>query len=195
MELYPAQNVDIQHNQSSGGVVTFEAAGDTRGIRIWRNEIWNEGFLTTHQANNMTVVNNTIWNMTTAMTFFSSGFGDSSTDGFIFTNNIVVASGAFFYIQKEWASTATISHNLYYSMASPQYFGCTIVCYTTFDSWRTGTGKEAASVSADPNLVSPTTNFTPGLGSPAIDRGQVVSGITDGSQGVRPDIGAREYGA
>ena len=197
VELFRSQNVSIHHNWSSGNVVTFEAAGDTSGIKIWRNEVANEAFLVMHQANNMTVTNNTVWNMTGAMIFFPSGFGNGSTAGFVFTNNLIVAAKvAFFYVDKQWGSGAVVSHNLYYASDRFRDFGCMNgVCYSTLSGWRSGTRAEANSMFTNPRLTSPSnSDFSLRSDSPAIDRGQVIVGITEASTGSRPDIGAREYG-
>ena len=58
-------------------------------------------------------------------------------------------------------------------------------------------GKVAANFSGDdPRLVDPGRfDFRPRAGSPLIDAGQVIPGITDGFRGKAPDIGAYEYGA
>ena len=53
-----------------------------------------------------------------------------------------------------------------------------------------------ANLHTDPGYVNPDAgNFQLQAGSPAINQGTVIAGVTDGYQGAAPDIGAREDGA
>jgi parallel beta-helix repeat protein len=58
-----------------------------------------------------------------------------------------------------------------------------------------GTDKQNTMEGGDPKFVNaPGGNFQLQQGSPAIDKGRVIQGITDGYGGSAPDIGAYEYG-
>ena len=68
---------------------------------------------------------------------------------------------------------------------------------TTLAAWRTETGKDTNSISADP-LFNTTTNLQPQIGSPVLAAGQSIAGITSDILGVLrgspPTIGAYEQG-
>ncbi len=65
--------------------------------------------------------------------------------------------------------------------------------YNSFAAYQ-GLGQEPNGLSAPPQLVNPAGgDFRPALGSPLIDRGIYVPGISDGYLGAAPDIGALEY--
>ena len=65
--------------------------------------------------------------------------------------------------------------------------------YGTLAAYQAGLGQELNGISAPPQLVNPAGGvFSPGPGSPLIDRGVALPGINDGYQGAAPDIGAVE---
>ena len=64
--------------------------------------------------------------------------------------------------------------------------------YSSYDSWRSATGQETSGYWGDPQ-VDPVT-FHLNLGSSAIDKGVIITGINDGFVGSAPDMGAFEYG-
>ena len=66
--------------------------------------------------------------------------------------------------------------------------------YYSWANWLANTGQDAHSPTpADPTFVNATTgDFTLQAGSPAIDAGVVISGITDGYLGLAPDCGYAE---
>ena len=88
------------------------------------------------------------------------------------------------------AGTYTTPYIGYISTTSPYY-------YSTLNAWKSVTGKEANSKSADP-LYTSTTNLRPSLGSPLLAGGTVISGITTDmlgiTRGTPPSIGAYEQG-
>ncbi len=66
--------------------------------------------------------------------------------------------------------------------------------YNTLPAYQAGTGQEPNGLSAAPQLVNPAAgDFRPAPGSPLIDRGVFVPGMSDGFLGAAPDIGALEY--
>lgn len=65
--------------------------------------------------------------------------------------------------------------------------------YSSFAAYQ-GLGQEPNGLSAPPQLVNPAGgDFRPAAGSPLIDRGIFVPGMSDGFLGAAPDIGALEY--
>ena len=61
VEIYKSQNVLVENNIDSNGVVFVEANGDTTNNRLNANEVHNEAFLTMHQANGMMITNNQVY--------------------------------------------------------------------------------------------------------------------------------------
>jgi hypothetical protein len=198
VELFRAQNVDVHHNHSRNGVVFAEAAGDTSGIRLWRNEVINEQFLATHQANGMTVANNTIHNTLTAkhtnpIVWIGAGgtFGNGSTAGFSFRNNIIVTPTLVWQVLRALDASATVDSNLY--QASGQLGIWAGRDAMRLADWQAATGRDGRSLAADPLLADPANyNLRPQAGSPAVDRGMAVAGVTDGYSGAAPNIGRWE---
>ena len=67
--------------------------------------------------------------------------------------------------------------------------------YDDLAALNAATGQEPHGLAAPPLLENPSGgNFTPGAGSPLIDRGLVIAGINDAFEGAAPDIGAVEFG-
>lgn len=195
-ELYNAQDIRIHHNQAWGNTNTIESAGDTEGVRFWRNEVTSDVFLTAHQADGMMIVNNTIWNGKPSIWIGPSKYGDGSSAGFVFVNNIVTtARSPLFFISFAWDPRAVVDHNLYFTLAPLADFGYIGgAYYKSFANWQVGSGLDKNSRLGDPLLTAPdNADFRPQPSSPAIDGGMVVSGITDDFTGSAPDIGAREF--
>jgi len=95
----------------------------------------------------------------------------------------------------------TMNHNLYFLEQADQRM-VTVNSLGSFQmadwaDYRSSTGFDADSPTpANPLLAAPQTNdFSLQAGSPAIDAGMTVAGITDGYAGTAPDIGAMETGA
>jgi hypothetical protein len=147
VEIYKAQNVYVHHNRSRDGVVFVEAAGDTRGVRLTHNQVTNEQFLTTHQANNMEISNNTVTNLRDigTMIWIGSGgsFGTGSTAGFVFRNNTISTTRIVWQVVRRLDGTANVDYNTYQNTGQ---FG--ISNYTdlmTLATWKSYTGKDAHS--------------------------------------------------
>lgn len=203
VELFRSQNVNIHHNRSRDGVVTLEASGDTSGIRFWRNQVSNEWFLTAHQANGLTIANNTIWNTKPdvwTMVWIGGGtaFGNGGTAGLVFVNNIVSTPGRFFWIGRPLDPTATIDTNLYHAPGTPaavEFARLNGSSYAAFAGWQAADGRERGSLATDPLLLNgAAADFRLQATSPAIDRGAPVAGVTSRFTGSAPDVGAWEYG-
>ena len=87
---------------------------------------------------------------------------------------------------------ANINYNDYYTIENVGFLTSARV---TLANWQTATGKDANSISIDPTFVS-ATDFHIQTGSPAINAGTMVAGVTvdfDGqTRDAMPDIGADE---
>lgn len=109
-------------------------------------------------------------------------------------NNVVVASSGGKYIQSPTQTTTPlIDYNDYYGTTdagNPFYYAG----YYNFAGWKAlGITPDAHGLNVDPLFTdSGSDDFTLQSGSPAIDVGVVISGITDGYAGTAPDMGAFE---
>jgi len=199
VELYRSQNVNVHHNRSRNNVVTFEAAGDTSGIKLWRNEVRDEHFFVAHQANNMLIANNSVWRPSTVndgtLIWIGPGnfWGTGSTAGLMFRNNILCSGVGIMQLAREWDASATVDNNSYYSITGGWFgsFGATNL--DTYAQYLAATAKENASVFGNPLMVDPGNgNLQLQAGSPLINKGASVAGVTEGYLGAAPDIGAVE---
>lgn len=119
----------------------------------------------------------------------------------IFENNIAVAGPQGLLVNDFTTSTpdpATLDYNLYFS-TGPQTFKWHKHKYTSYASYRTGSGQDADS----PGFLDPrfATDFDIGAGSPAWDAGTVLGGFVAGNYdfagnkrviGAKTNIGAYE---
>lgn len=83
-----------------------------------------------------------------------------------------------------------------YTTDPSRFASWTGTSYATFAAFRSGTGQEPAGTSAAPLLAAPAAgDFTPQPGSPLVDAGLLLPGISDGFSGAGPDVGAVERAA
>jgi len=137
----------------------------------------------------------------------------SGSSSNFFKNNLIYASEG--YIMVTAASPLVLSNNLYYTPSGESlWWGWGGTYYSTFASWKTGSGQDSGSLNANPLLTAPgydgttwpTNQYTPGSSSPVINAGvNVCSGISGCSMGSYDflgnsnfvgshyDIGAVEY--
>jgi len=146
-------------------------------------------------ASNMLIANNTFVNMDQFVFAIgtSSGFS-GSIDNMRITNNIsYMNSGKVYGIDTAISSTVSVDNNLEY-IGSGAYIGSvtgkgSTNSLATFTSW---SGLEKNGINADPKFVNLSGgDYHLAAGSPAIDRGVVIAGVTDGSNGP-PDLGRYE---
>lgn len=197
VEIYNAQNISIHDNISRDGVATFETSGDTTGIKIFRNQVWNEDFLTLHQSNKMLISNNTVWNMKSAI-WFGKGdkYGNGSTEGLVFVNNIISSSGIFLNILQNFAASTTVNNNIYFPMTNNQPVFSTFkgLAQPNLLEWAKVTHLDSNSQSADPLFVDAANlDFHLKASSPAINRGLQIVNNTTNTSAKNPDIGAFEF--
>jgi len=128
---------------------------------------------------------------------YLQNYTDTTSAGFVFVNNVVSTSEQqLFFISYPWDPTAVVDHNLYYTTSPIWRFGyINGTYYGSFATWQTGSTRDTRSLATNPLLADPAVaDFRLQAGSPAIDRGVVVAGVTDGYAGSAPDIGAQERG-
>ena len=151
-------------------------------------------------ATDMLVANNTFHNLdhfVFALNAEHSRFG-ASISGLQIVNNVaVMATGKIYGIDSPMPASVVIDNNLVHHssggfIASVDGRGNTRDL-ETFTAW---TGYEASGLDADPIFVDAAArDYRLAAGSPAIDRGRHVSGITDSYAGRAPDLGRFESGS
>ena len=115
-----------------------------------------------------------------------------------FRNNILVGNGlgASNDDSGESQTGITFDGDLLYSTGTTTLFRWKNTNYSTIAALRSATGFESLGKSGDPLFTSSATgDFSLQAGSPAIDAGMLLNGITRAYSGAAPDIGAHEFGS
>ena len=151
-------------------------------------------------AKDMLVANNTLYDFhmyVWLITHYTGAHGHS-IEGLRFQNNISVAARTVdqaYSIGANIPASVQMDHNLAFNtsggwIASVSGRGAT-KSLATMTSW---TGLDAGSLQADPGFITGGAPLQIGADSPAVDRGRIIPGTTDGFVGVAPDIGRYEVG-
>ena len=126
-------------------------------------------------------------------------FTDSSNNGVNFRNNIIAAALTTILciqVQTNAGTNFVYNYNLFYtpSGASANRWSWNGGANTTWANWKSQSSQDANSPApANPNFTDAANDdFTLQAGSPAIDAGTVITGVTDGYLGAAPDCGAYE---
>jgi MYXO-CTERM domain-containing protein len=165
-------------------------------------EFWDGHFPGQSALKNVTIANNTI----VKSSVIGIGWAPGPHSGTVIRNNIIAnASGGTVLLIAKSTSGVTLDHNLWYAPSIAEPFNWGGGTAYTHAAWVTATGQGAGDVTADPKLAGawalPATNLKLAAGSPAIDKGVAIAGLTTDFEGkVRPagsafDLGAFEYGA
>ncbi len=109
---------------------------------------------------------------------------------------VSVSSGKVFGIESHpLPKSVVINHNLLHNAGSG--YLATVVGVggtTSLSVFRTWTGFEQQGLTGDPRFRDAANrDYRLRSDSPAVDRGRLVSGVTDGYRGAAPDIGRFEY--
>jgi hypothetical protein len=148
-------------------------------------------------ASNMLVANNTFSDLDRFVfdiTASASSFG-GPINGLTLRNNVAYSSADKIYsIDSAMPSSVTLDRDIVYnsSGASIAYVAGkgNTNSIATFRSW---TGFELSGYQSDPRFVNRAAgDFSISATSPAVDRGVLLSGITDGYLGTGPDVGRYE---
>ncbi len=156
------------------------------GHRIYRNVIYGGHAVgISNNASGNLIANNTILDVTGTGIYLH---GDRTGNRML--NNVI--SGRSCLVQITTAPNE-LDHNLYAGGESWVWDGESL---TAFADWRRASGQDAHSLfGADPLLADPANeDFVPLRGSPLIDAGCLVPGVTNGVGGKAPDVGAYEVG-
>ncbi|MEP7377968.1 MAG: right-handed parallel beta-helix repeat-containing protein [Chloroflexota bacterium] len=149
-------------------------------------------------ASNTIVANNTFHDLQVFVFDISHNKGGwgASIDGLQIVNNIIWVTSGKAYGIETWPLPASvvIDYNLVYNSGSG--YVATVVGIggtTSLDTFRSWTGKEVHGLTGNPSFTDPANHdYRLSSDSPAIDRGRIVSGVTDGYRGSAPDMGRFE---
>jgi parallel beta-helix repeat protein len=144
-------------------------------------------------ASNTLVANNTfvgIQYFVFDISSFKADFG-GSIEGLRILNNVVsVSTGNVFRLETALPASVVIDYNLYLDTATDKFGSTVPAAYQTMALFAAATGYEAHGLSGDPLFVNAAqNNYHLGVGSPAIDSGTILAGVTDGFNGSAPDRG------
>lgn len=212
------KDILIEQNRSFNNDMGIELAsewdeGSTSNITVRNNLVYNNRYTgiaiggydnLRGSTVNSKIVNNTLYNNDTVGNNGGQLLIQFDTQNNIIKNNIMVASSSKILIQNLFTENTgnIVNNNLFYGVGGTS--GLKWVwkseSYTSFSSYKSATGNDANSLLANPLLVSPTTNFTLGSGSPAINAGSTDTAIIGALdlagnarvQGGTVDIGAYE---
>ncbi|OXM17551.1 DUF5123 domain-containing protein [Paenibacillus herberti] len=212
------KNVVIERNRSYNNDIGIEVASEwptksTSFITVRNNLVHNNsytgiaigGYDTQRgSTTDSKIVNNTLYNNDLVGQEGGQLLIQFDTKNNIIKNNILVASSSKILIQNQFTQNSgnVVDYNLYYGVGgtSGLTWNWKTSGYTNFSTYKSSTGNDAHSIVANPQLASPTTNFTLNTGSPAINTGNTdtsIIGSTDLAGNARVlggivDIGAYE---
>jgi parallel beta-helix repeat protein len=205
-EIYGASGITMQNNTLYNNATVLETGqsssdGGCNNNRFDHNIAW--GGLTSSSykalglqlrcARNMLVANNDLYNLNDWTYWIETRSQYAANiDGLRVLNNIALQNHALIYAMSGMPSSVTIDYNDDYT-TSP-YAKTDAGQFSTLAAVQTALGIDRHSVYADPKFINPSTgNYSLQAGSPAIDRGTSISGVTTSYAGSAPDIGDREY--
>jgi parallel beta-helix repeat protein len=205
-EIYGASGVTIKGNRAWDNEAILETGTDS-GVQcsnnsFVRNVAWGgttQGRsygITLRCAQDMLVANNTIVDVYQWIYAISTSSGYSARiDGLRIINNVhVMATGKVYGIVTAVPSSVVVDYNLDF-VGAGAYIGSmyghgNTASITTFASW---SGFDRNGIAADPRFVDASArDYHLTSGSPAIDQGVLLSGVTDGYDGAAPDLGRFE---
>jgi hypothetical protein len=127
----------------------------------------------------------------------NKGSWGASIAGLRIVNNIMsVSTGKIYGIETHpLPSSVVLDHNLFHNAGTGYLFTVVGMGGThSIDVFRSWTGRESHGRVGDPKFVSSANrDYRVQSGSPAIDAGRLLPGVTDGYQGAAPDIGRYEH--
>ena len=156
--------------------------------------------LNINSSKRIDVYNNTFWLSPASAYWPLYILGGALVDTINIKNNLIfmnTTSGQVIGIAALSGTNVVINYNYYYfktytTQARWMWLGAA----KTYANWKIDAGQDAnsnANPATDPLLTDPANgDFTLQAGSPAIDLGVVIAGVTDGYLGAAPDCGAFE---
>ncbi|MEY9841142.1 malectin domain-containing carbohydrate-binding protein [Streptacidiphilus sp. EB103A] len=180
-----------------GGIYTVNASNNGNGTSIDHNWVhdattvissnYAAGVYVDNSANGYTVHHNVVWNVGTGITINGSGGDQTSRNNLIYNNTIGPVP---------WHSIGGLSSSSTGTVIENNILGYSSIAADTSASHATMTDNLAVTTQPGTLFTDPVNgDFHPlSTASAAIDKGQVIPGITDGYVGSAPDLGAYEYG-
>lgn len=209
IEIWMASNIDIHGNTLFDNENVMETGSD-KSMGCNNNRFTrNDAFAATTAgrsygvflrcAGHMLVANNTLYGFTTFAFQISHLFGVHGgwIDGLRVENNIIIATNGAseaYWIRSALPSSVVIDRNLLHNNAGGRIAyvdgrGAT----TSIGTFRSWTGRELSGMQVGPKFVNAAAHdFRLKAGSPAIDKGVLISGVTDGFVAAGPDLGRYE---
>jgi hypothetical protein len=206
-EVYAASNLEISENVVWDNENIMETGTDGSGpcanIRFFRNVAYAGGQLPSggmilRCASDMLVANNTFAGIDRFA--FDVKANDAryggSVEGLRIVNNVASSPDRVYSIDSALPASVQIDRNLAFN-TSGSWLGYVsghgnTRDLTVFSGW---SGYERSGLTGDPLFVDPAgRDYRLSPGSPALDRGLRVPGVTDGARGPGPDLGRWEMG-
>lgn len=207
-EVYAASNLEIAENVVWDNENVMETGTDGSGPcannRFFRNVAYAGGRLPSggmilRCASDMLVANNTLAGLDRFafdVTATDRRYG-GSVERLRIVNNVASSPDRVYSIDSALPATVQIDNNLAFNPKGG-WLGYVAGHGNTrdlavFTAW---SGYERAGLAADPLFMDAARHdFRLSPGSPALDRGLTVPGVTDRAQGARPDLGRWEMGS
>jgi hypothetical protein len=187
-----------------GGVFTEDNGHDGIALRNNQNILisrcisrgnGHHGFDSIEGCSQITYANNVSY--ANGNTDADKGLYVTATSGVTVRNNVFFNnSGDQVAISNEGGDVQNIvsDHNLIFRSKGNRLVRWFSHYYGDLASYQAASGLDVASLSIDPKFTDPDKdNFTPLPGSPLIDAGTKIPGVTDNFAGKAPDIGTIEY--
>jgi parallel beta-helix repeat protein len=207
--IYAASNWTITENITWDNRNVLETGTDarrtpcnngrfTRNVNFGATTVDRTVGMTLRCASNTLVANNTFYgtqHFAFDISHYRGGYGGSIAGLRIINNIISVSTGKIYGIETfPLPSSVVINHNLLHN-AGPGYLATVVGKGGTRDlaTFRRWTGRETKGLTGNPRFASAASrDFRILAGSPAIDAGVVIGGVSDAFRGRAPDVGRFE---
>lgn len=208
--VYAASNWTIRNNTTWDNRNVLETGTDplntpcdngrfVRNLSYGQTSVDRSVGLVLRCASNTIVANNTF----SGLQYFTFDISNNtrtfggSIDGLRIVNNVVsVAGGKIYGLESALPASVVIDYNVLYNSGTGYFASRLGVGLRTLADFQAATGRDRHSVFADPRFIAAASgDYSLAAGSPAIDRGTTVAGVTTTFAGTRPDCGYLEAAA
>ena len=206
-EIYGASDVTITNNTMWNNKQVMETGTDGRAcnnLTFTRNVAWSattvsgwaRGILIACASNSL-VAFNTLdgFDISDISIVYSAGYKyQGSESGLKVEDNVLLSNGGPIYHLETPPSGVTVDHNdLWNRTGGALVWDKTHNGTTSWDTFRSWYGYESHGMDADPLIVSTAAHdYHLQSGSPAVNAGSVISGVSSSYLGSGPDIGRYE---